>query len=833
MAKPYKSGKKGLLHMKLLKRVSVLLLLLACFSLIWFTCFNPGLSQNASNGIYLSAQAETRPTAGLDPTAGLGLSPDEIVQNRLKGAVAIYAGSVFSLVDNRLEAIDPENDLAAPFFEDGCMMVPVRFIAEAFGAEVGWDQKEMTAIISLKGKTVKIKQYAPTMTVNGREITLEAPAMAVGGRTFVPLSALGEALGKEIFHDRGLALISDTRDIFDPVEEKDLIDLIIKKVNVLPAVDTFVKLTKLLDNAVGSPGYYRFPKTVEAEKAKAETSWNTTAAADESSSVSGSAEYSSTNVQVAGVDEADIVKTDGSHIYQVSSQKIFIYKAYPVEELTLVGTISFDDGRFVPAELYIEGNYLVVVGSSYIDNQSAKVVIYDITEKSKPVRTRELAIQGYYLASRLIGKDLYLVSNSYIGYFRGDMPLNPVYIDSATGGETTVIPYSDIKYMPPVVSRSYLTVAGLSIDNGKEPANVETFLGAGENVCVSRDNLYVAVTEGYGIIRPLKSMSIGIMPPARQESTLIYKFGLNDAKITYLARGQVPGTILNQFSMDEYDGCLRIATTFGDVWASDERASANNIYVLDGNLNQLGELENLARGERIYSVRFMGEKAYMVTFKTVDPLFVIDLSDPHSPSLLGALKIPGYSNYLHPYDENHIIGFGKDTITVTRKNSKGQLIETGAFYLGMKVALFDVSDVANPVEKFSVRIGDRGTESELLTDHKALLFDRKRELLAFPVSEAKVEGDMVDPYAGIPNYGRIIFDGVYVYKLNLDEGFALKGKVTHYTTEDYLKSGLYQISYGKQIRRMLFINDVLYGVSDSGVTAYDIESMALLNSVFN
>ena len=174
--------------------------------------------------------------------------------------------------------------------------------------------------------------------------------------------------------------------------------------------------------------------------------------------------------------------------------------------------------------------------------------------------------------------------------------------------------------------------------------------------------------------------------------------------------------------MDEYEQHFRIATTTRQVWDSD-KMSSNNVYILDDELDVVGELEDLAPGEKIYSVRFMGKKGYIVTFKKIDPLFVIDLSDHSNPLVLGKLKIPGYSDYLHPYDENHLIGIGKDTVEAADELTESRGLDFG-WYQGVKMAIFDVTDVENPIELHKVVIGDRGTDSPVLYDHKAFLFDR-------------------------------------------------------------------------------------------------------------
>jgi uncharacterized secreted protein with C-terminal beta-propeller domain len=276
--------------------------------------------------------------------------------------------------------------------------------------------------------------------------------------------------------------------------------------------------------------------------------------------------------------------------------------------------------------------------------------------------------------------------------------------------------------------------------------------------------------------------------------------------------------------MDEFNGYFRIATTKGEPWSSRENTSKNNLYVLDADLNIVGQVEDIAPGEQIYSVRFMGNRGYLVTFKTVDPLFVVDLKDPKNPKILGALKIPGYSNYLHPYDENHIIGFGKDTVEYVRKDTQGRELGRTAYYLGMKIAVFDVSDVQNPIEKFTEKIGDRGTESELLSNHKALYFEKDKNLLAFPVTVMEVQNQKDPSNSNFPAYGSFAFQGAYIYSLDLVNGFTLQKKVTHLNAEDYLKAGDYWYQSDKNVERILRINNILYTLSKDRIKAHNLST---------
>jgi inhibitor of cysteine peptidase len=250
--------------------------------------------------------------------------------------------------------------------------------------------------------------------------------------------------------------------------------------------------------------------------------------------------------------------------------------------------------------------------------------------------------------------------------------------------------------------------------------------------------------------------------------------------------------------MDEYDGNFRIATTW------QKTTQINNVYVLDMNLAQVGKLENLAEGERIYSVRFMGDKGYIVTFRQVDPFFIIDLSNPIEPKVAGELKIPGYSSYLHPFDENHVIGLGKENNTV-------------------KLSLFDVTDVNAPTEIARYIIEGDYTDSHALYDPKAFLFDKEKELLVIPIS--------------ITNYGVIdskegetfalqggFWQGAYVFQLNTD-GFTLEGRITHQENTSYV------YDYNKWVNRALYIENTLYTISNTRMKLNSLDTLALIAEI--
>ncbi|MBI2634476.1 beta-propeller domain-containing protein [Candidatus Peregrinibacteria bacterium] len=570
-------------------------------------------------------------------------------------------------------------------------------------------------------------------------------------------------------------------------------------------------------------------------------------------------DFSTTNVQVEGVDEADIVKTDGSYIYVLSGNTVRVVKALPPSRLMEMDKVTFGDAdNFSPTDMYVDGDRLVVMGTFYGAIQpfvegsavsvgdgisvgdgvvypnyspnyySALTVVYifDVSDGANAKELRKVTFEGNYSSSRKIGDVVYVVMNNRDNFYSimdEKVPsletLVPLY------GEDMVQPVvdgcTDVKVIPGVESNQYLILAAIPVDDPNAEVDKEVVIGSTGTVYASTENLYVAEHDFASWWGRIDS----------GEKTKIHKFELDSdgGQVVYIGSGSVPGTILNQFSMDEYKGDFRIATTKGSLW---DGTSDNNLYILDEKLQPAGKIEGIAPGEKIYSVRFMGERAYMVTFKKVDPFFVIDVADPNNPRILGKLKIPGYSDYLHPFDKDHIIGVGKDAAAPSEEEAGSRDIDF-AWYQGMKLAMFDVTDVENPVELHKVVIGDRGTDSELLHNHKALYFDKERGLMAFPVSLAEVPEDVKnDPNASASTYGDFVYQGAYVYDVSLENGFELRGKITHYDEgEVAAKSGYYWGGGSRDVMRILRIDDFLYTVSRGMVKASDIDDLGELNTV--
>ncbi|MCK5628839.1 beta-propeller domain-containing protein, partial [Candidatus Bathyarchaeota archaeon] len=337
---------------------------------------------------------------------------------------------------------------------------------------------------------------------------------------------------------------------------------------------------------------------------------------------------------------------------------------------------------------------------------------------------------------------------------------------------------------------TFTTYIGLNIlDNEQDPTNMTIMTGSTSNMYVSPGNVYVTYWS--------------------RDGTEIHRIRIDEGGFAFEAEGKVPGYVLNQFSMDENNEYFRLATN-----SRTNGIQQNNVYVLNMNLSLVGKLENLAVGEDLHSARFMGDKCYLVTFETVDPLFVIDLSQPNDPKVLGELKIPGYSDYLHPYDENHLIGVGKETV---------EAIETDwAWYQGVKLSLFDVSNVNDPKQLDTYVIGDRGTDSPILWDHKAFLFDKPKNLLVIPVTLAEIDKTVYPPDPR--NYGTFVWQGAYVFGLTTGDGFVLRGTITH------VERDLHDSNYW--INRALYIGNVLYTVSNQKVVLNNLTDLSPILEVY-
>ncbi len=659
--------------------------------------------------------------------------------------------------------------------------IPARELFEKLSFSVKWLKEEKAVLMHNEQHFIKLPLNDNYFIFNGKLIKYTVKPIIHRGKFYVGTDFLNKLFSDFKYDAAKDLLVFNSSDIFQESKE-------------LPIVGDREKLSKLLNYSNESYKYRGKDETLTMEKNK------TTNYALESQA----SDYSKTNIQIEGVDEADIVKTDGSYIYTLSNNNLYIVKSKE-EDFRVISTLKFDD--YSPIEFYIKDDRLITIGHFYgmnlnkikgtIDykiyphfSTSLKVRIYDIKDKNDVTLIRNVEVDGRYLSSRLIDNSFYLVANRRVS--SRDKELRPYYKDSIDN-KKTFIDYENIRYFPEGRYNNYIITLGLNLKNlDSSRIDVNAYLGRGNNLYASEENMYISQDKYRYNIYDLREL------PNSNVVSNIFKFKLQDGRIRYSSKGEVPGRILNQFSMDEHRGNFRIATTKGEALWGNGSQSTSNVYVLDDTLKILGKTKDLAPGEKIYSVRFMGDKAYVVTFRQVDPFYVIDLKKPSSPKVLGYLKIPGYSSYLHPYDENHIIGIGMDT-----SEEDGRVINQG-----VKISMFDVTDYNNPLELDNIIIGERGSYTDILRNHKSLLFSKEKNILSFPIYASSYDKSTYKH--------RIETQGAFVFSIDEDYKLNLRGHISHLDGKN---------NSSNYVRRIMFIEDRLYTISNSKIKISDFDTL--------
>ena len=568
---------------------------------------------------------------------------------------------------------------------------------------------------------------------------------------------------------------------------------------------------------------------------------NSLSGSNASTSTSTTKEHSTTNIQVENVDEADITKTDGDYIYSLSGSDVVITNVQDPSNIKIDSKIQSEED-YNPEDLILYNDKLVVISTKYIKygQSNTLVSVYDVTKKDEPKLVKSCMLPEKYYTSRSIdGKLLVIASgklreedNKVVTYYEEDNSKKEIGLEN-------------IKRLKRLISNDQTLIATINLQS-TDNVKVNSYLFNVENAYISEKNMYLLnelySNENSGFEKRVKNLFgirgvIGFFNYILNEDyddyneyddyTNIYKFSIQeDGDIEYLAKNKVRGTTINQFSLDEYNENLRVGL---------ETSDGSKVVVLDNKLNKIGETGCLSKGEKMYSTRFLGERAYMVTYKNTDPLYVIDLSNPNEPKVLGKLKIPGYSTYLHPYDEHHLIGIGMQTKETIYRDLQGRVTSTSARITGMKMALFDVSDVNNPKQISQTIIGDSRTTSAILTNHKALLFSKEKGILAIPVnsypSDFEVESssdDISKLVSQYTNYNKnYTAEGYAVYNINLTDGFNLKGIINH----ERIKTSGYRYGYSGKLLRGLWIEDNLYTVSEKMIKVNKLGDLSQISEL--
>jgi len=543
--------------------------------------------------------------------------------------------------------------------------------------------------------------------------------------------------------------------------------------------------------------------------------------------------HSTTNNQVEGVDEADWVKTDGTYIYSLNNQQtnstdtgygygygqcrqtLNIVRAYPVASASIMWSHMLDES-FVAFAILLEesSNMLAVMGervferSQDVQREFVEIQVFDITNRANPTFVRSIAIEGWHIGARLSNGVLYeIVGFSPIQAINGELTrVMPFCVDSlASKSACTAV--TEVGHVNTINAQSMISIVALDLKRPLTPLGKAMAAVKGSVVYVSRNSIYLATSDYL---------------TTSSADTVIAKFDIAGTKIAFRGVRRVRGTVLNQFSLDEHPttGYFRIATT--SFISGITSSSSSFLYVFDERFELVGELGNIAPGERIYSARFDDNRAYLVTFKNTDPLFTIDLSQPRQPRIAGELKVPGVSDYLHPIDDTHVIGVGRNQPDPTQSILKD-----------VKISLFDVSDPEAPKEAATVVITwDSPTETDgyisspVKDDHKSFFYSHSKNLLAVPVDKRSYKSFMEDSQFG-----------TYLYSITPQYTFALQARIDHYDEAKYSSDEFYyaaNLNYytGFLIRRHFYIENNFYTISNNQIYVNSIENYGLLAKLY-
>ena len=541
-----------------------------------------------------------------------------------------------------------------------------------------------------------------------------------------------------------------------------------------------------------------------------------------SASFDGYSSSTGTNVQVAGIDEGDIVKTDGSYLYVARGRQVRIVSAQGADSRQ-VASIDLSTPRLEDeilagpvAAMMIHGTTLAVLSHAFdanldgwsassgtwvnLEASSLKVGFYDISDPTHPVYLSTVSQSGSYVESRLLDGVLYLVSRYYVSP-EGVDPSSPrtfvPCVGDDQGGVAPVTP-EDVHVLPGVSAPAYSVATAIDLSN-RQVLSEKAILGNSDTAYMSPTNLYLASTNWIDTALDTEVTIAGLTKDYTGSYTTIMRIALNKGALELEAETAVAGAMVNQFAMDELDGHLRVATTWEDTKQGSWIPMAS-LWVLDSSLKLVGSIPELVVNESIQSVRFDGPIGYVVTFRQMDPLFTIDLSKPTKPEIRSALKIPGFSSYLHPFGDGLLLGIGVNA------DDDGRMLTEG-----LKISMFDIRDPYNVSEKAMSTIP--GTDTEVSQDHKSAFVDVERGLIGFPTMDWGYSGAGSIAWA----YRMYAWNGSKFQSLAAIDLLADSGKT------------MYNI--GETSVRGLALEDVFYIVSSDSIRVHSMDGYARLTKV--
>ena len=481
-------------------------------------------------------------------------------------------------------------------------------------------------------------------------------------------------------------------------------------------------------------------------------------------------DFSTTTEQVEGVAEADIVKTDGEYIYYLKGTSFSIFKADGKNTALLSKTELSKEYGADYGDMFLKDDRVIIMQTDVFsqDGNFVLIKIYDVSDPKTPKEIATTRQEGSYKSSRMVGDYIYLISECHIDVQNIDQDDPATFVPTTeTNGVCEPVPADSIyRYDEESYTNQYTVIGAFNYNDGAL-SDTASLLGGTDNVYCSGGNIILADTS-YSK-KDTESRDDADETVISKNATIVSRLAIEKGKLEYKYSGEVDGILENQFFIDEHNGYFRFVTTvtksvektYNFENTNQEIVSYSNetsaqLTVLDSELKKVGEITNLAKGEKVYSVRFMGDTAYFVTFRQTDPLFSADLSDPTNPKILGELKIPGFSQYMYPYGDGLLLGFGMDADENTGSTKD------------LKLSMFNISNPADVTEQDKTEIlGYR--YSPALYNHKAMLVDADKNLIGFAATNDYYIGRyVIFEYTGngFENCATLIIEGDYKYAMD-------------------------------------------------------------------
>lgn len=651
-------------------------------------------------------------------------SEEVAIEDRLDSAVVIYENSPVMMVNKAQMLIDKGDAAMVPIIENQTVYVPVIFFQSAYNAAASEDLSSCTATIRLDNQALVLDRKTADLVDSSKEKDIEYnnKVFIRNGGIYVPVEVFAEAFDKHIYYYDNLVIISDMKNAFTDTESTDFINSLKSQVNDLPYVANEENMKEI--SKVGTPG-------------------NILNQINNNNDDTGNKEI--TPVQLLENKDSNTIKTSEGYIYYASGDNLYILNPL-MDKPEIISTIKLEN-NFKGEKVYVQNNTLVVVGNKEntpstqnIENEvifthSSIAYVYDITDKTKAVKLKELEIEGYYENSVQNNEFIYILTKTPITELsKNGHYYPPSYRDSIMGQDVQLLSYEQMQYFPEGNGKDYTIVSSININDVTSPSELKTYLCAGENIYMSNNNIYIA-KDRYNAFDSNENI----------ENTFIYRLGLLNGKIYTSGKGNVKGYVPDKNSMNEYSGYFRLASQYKKKGAN---KLITNVYILNNNLEICGFANEIVSGAEIDTAIFSKNMLFITPAQNSQSIYSVDLTEPTNPRGNGVIRISNGNLLIYTYDENHIL-------TVDNGSNK------------LCINLYDISDKDTPVMLYSEELGRGNIETSMFKDTLSFYFDKEKNIFTLPVTI--YENDKKQ---------NVTFNGGYVYKIDLDDGFERVGSLT-------------------------------------------------------